>query len=481
VSGPAFDASERLSPDDVRTLFLFESLNDEQLAWLAAEGHVEHCAAGEYVYREGDPATQFYVVLDGTVALSRGVRGGDEVEVSRTNQRGAYGGALQAYIRDGSPQDYRNSMRAITDVRMFVLTADEFAHVVHEWFPMAMHLLEGLYSGLQTQQMITGQRELIYQLGEQAARLTHELNNPAAAAMRAAASLRAHVGGMRRKLATLATGDVDLGSLAMLVDLQRQVIESMAEAPKLTPREESEREDILSEWLDDHRVAESWEVAPIFAAGGIDTACLGVIEHTVPPALLGSAIHWMANTVETEQVMDEIDDALLRISSLLDAASQYSQMDRAPMQDVDVRDLLDSTIIMVAGKMPAGIRVVKDYAPDLPTLVAYGAELNQVWTNLIKNALDAMGEHGTLTVRASLDEGAIVVEIADTGAGIPPDIQRRIFEPFFTTKGVGEGTGLGLDISWRIVVNRHHGNLSVTSVPGDTRFVVRLPIEPQSR
>jgi signal transduction histidine kinase len=471
VSGPA----ERLTPDEVRTLFLFESLNEEQLTWLAAEGHVEHCPAGENIYTEGEPATHFYVVLDGTVAISRRVRD-DELEVNRTDQRGAYGGATQAYVHDAEAQSYRNSMRAITDVRLFVLTAEEFAHVIRDWFPMAIHLLEGLYFGLQNQQAVTGQREYIYALGQQAARLAHELNNPAAAAMRASSSLREHVGGMRRKLATLATGDVDRASLALLVDLQRHVIESMADAPKLSPRDESEREEEIGDWLDEHRVADSWDVAPIFAQGGIDTGCLTEIEQTVPRPLLGSAIHWMSATVETELVMDEIDDALRRISKLVADARQYSQMDRAPVQVVDVRELLSSTLVMLAGKMPSGIQIVKHYAPDLPTIVAHGAELNQVWTNLIQNAIDAMGDAGTLTVRASLDDGCIEVEIGDTGPGIDPDIQRRIFEPFFTTKAPGQGTGLGLDISWRIVVNQHHGSLTVTSEPGNTRFLVRLPV-----
>jgi signal transduction histidine kinase len=469
-------APERLTPDEVRSLFLFESLDDEKLAWLAEHGRIERRAAGEAVYTEGEPATHFYVVLDGTIALSRRVRG-DDVEVNRTDMRGVYGGATQAYVRDAGPQNYLNSMRAVTDVRVFVLTAEEFAVVIRTWFPMAIHLLEGLYFGLQNTQAITGQREYILALGEQTARLAHELNNPAAAAMRAAASLRTHVEGMRNKLATLASGDLDLASLSTLVGLQHRIIEMRGGRRKLSPREESEREDEIGEWLDERRVPSGWDVAPIFAEGGIDIACLREVERSVSPELLGSAIHWLANTVETEQVMDEIDDALRRISGLVAAARQYSQMDRAPEQVVDIRELLDSTLAMLAGKIPPGVRVVRDYADDLPSIVAYGAELNQVWTNLVQNALDAMGAEGTLTVRTALDDGCLVVEIADTGVGIPPELQRRIFEPFFTTKPVGEGMGVGLDISWRTVVNRHHGSISVESVPGDTRFVVRLPLE----
>ena len=174
--------------------------------------------------------------------------------------------------------------------------------------------------------------------------------------------------------------------------------------------------------------------------------------------------------------MNEIEDSTTRISTLVGAAKQYSQLDRAPYQVVDVHELLDSTLLMLAGKIPPGINVVKDYDRSLPQIPAYAAELNQVWTNLIDNAVSAMDGTGTLTVRTGLDRDQVLVEFGDTGPGVPPEIRDRIFEPFFTTKPVGEGTGLGLDISWRIVVNKHHGDLSVESAPGDTRFRVRLPV-----
>jgi len=175
-------------------------------------------------------------------------------------------------------------------------------------------------------------------------------------------------------------------------------------------------------------------------------------------------------------LMNEIADSVTRISSLVDASKQYSQLDRAPYQVVDVHELLDSTLAMLAGKIGDGVTVVKDYQPGLPRIPAYPSELNQVWTNLIDNAVAAMDGHGTLTVRTALEPDRLLVEFADTGPGIPDDIRDRIFEPFFTTKPVGLGTGLGLDISWRIVVNRHHGDLRAESVPGDTRLQVRLPL-----
>ena len=191
---------------------------------------------------------------------------------------------------------------------------------------------------------------------------------------------------------------------------------------------------------------------------------------------LDGAVRWLNYTVETELLMNEIEDSTTRISTLVGAARQYSQLDRAPFRVVDVHELLDSTLVMLAGKIGDGIRVVKDYDRGLPAIPVYAAELNQVWTNLIDNAVYAMGGTGTLTVRTARDGDRVLVEIGDTGPGVPADIRDRIFEPFFTTKEVGEGTGLGLDISWRIVVNKHHGDLRVESEPGNTRFQVCLPL-----
>jgi signal transduction histidine kinase len=187
-------------------------------------------------------------------------------------------------------------------------------------------------------------------------------------------------------------------------------------------------------------------------------------------------VRWLNYTVETELLMNEIEDSTTRISTLVAAARQYSQMDRAPYQNVDVHELLDSTLLMLGGKIGEGVRVVKQYDRTLPSIPGYGAELNQVWTNLIDNALAAMDGEGTLTIRTSRGDGHVIVSIGDTGPGVPEEIRSRIFQPFFTTKPFGQGTGLGLDICWRIVVNKHHGDLSVESVPGDTRFVVWLPI-----
>ncbi|MDQ0936265.1 ATP-binding protein [Streptomyces turgidiscabies] len=465
------------SPAEIGALFLFEKLTAEQLGRLCGEGRIELFDPGP-VYAEGDPATCFYVMIEGTVVMSRRV-GGDDVEVSRTSQSGVYAGAVQAYLGDRKPQRYTNSVRVSQPTRFFVLPADSFAKVMHEWFPMAVHLLEGLFLGSQTTQRAVGQRERLLALGSLSAGLTHELNNPAAAAVRATSSLRDRVAHMRNKLGVIASGPYQRDALKALVDIQERTAERVSKAPALSPLEASDREDELADWLDDHGVQGGWQIAPTFVQGGLDVDWLEQVAAAVDDEILPSAVGWLNYTVETELLMSEIEDSTTRISHLVDAAKQYSQLDRAPYQVADVHELLDSTLLMLSGKIGSLVKVVKEYDRSVPRIPAYPAELNQVWTNLIDNAVSAInsaGGEGTLTVRTALVHDRLLVEFRDTGPGVPAEIRGRIFDPFFTTKPVGEGTGLGLDISWRIVVNKHHGDLKVESVPGDTRFQVLLPL-----
>jgi signal transduction histidine kinase len=463
--------------DELRTLFLFEKLTEDQLQWLCERGHVELIPPGP-VYAEGAPAECFYVLLEGTVVMSRRV-GPDDVEVGRTSDRGVYSGAWLAYMGDRVPQVYNASMRAVEPSRFFVLSADTFAELMTEWFPMAVHLLEGAFFGNKNWAQAIGQRERLLALGSLSAGLTHELNNPAAAAVRATAALRERVAGMRHKLGMIASGKWDRTTLVTLIRLQEEAADRVPKAQALTPLEAADREDAITDWLDQHGCQEGWQLAPTFVAAGLDTDWLDHVEATVDPGTLESALRWLNYTVDTELLMNEIEDSTTRVSTLVGAAKQYSQLDRAPYQVVDVHELLDSTLLMLTGKIPPGITVVKDYDRGVPQIPAYAGELNQVWTNLIDNAVSAMGSSGVLTVRTGHDQECVFVEFADTGPGVPPELKERIFEPFFTTKPVGEGTGLGLDISWRIVVNKHHGDIAVESVPGDTRFRVRLPITPR--
>jgi signal transduction histidine kinase len=470
------------SANELRQLFLFEKLTDDQLAWLCREGRVVVSDPG-LVYAEGEPAALLYVLLSGTVVLSRRI-GADDVETTRASTPGVYAGAFFAYLGDRVPQVYNNSMRVTERSRFFTLEAAKFATLMTEWFPMAVHLLEGLFFGTKNTQEVVGQRERLLALGALSAGLTHELNNPAAAAVRATAGLREHVMRLRQKLPAMASGQHDGALLTLLVKLLDDAIGRLGTAPARGPLETADLEDAVTDWLDDHGIAKSWELAPAIVAASIHTEKLDQIAAAVASAGgndgadLGGALRWLADTVETELLLSEIGDSVARISSLVGAAKQYSQLDRAPYQVVDIHDLLDSTLAMLTGKIGDGVTVVRDYDRSLPRIPAFPSELNQVWTNLIDNAVSAMAGSGTLTIRTARDRDRLLVEFGDTGSGVPPEIRDRIFDPFFTTKPVGQGTGLGLDISYRIVVGRHHGDLRVESVPGDTRFRAWLPLEP---
>ncbi|MBV8432184.1 MAG: cyclic nucleotide-binding domain-containing protein, partial [Solirubrobacterales bacterium] len=421
--------------DELRTLFLFEKLTDDQLRWLCERGHVELIPAGP-VYAEGTPAECFYVLLEGTVVMSRRV-GPDDVEVGRTSDRGVYSGAWLAYMGDRVPQVYNASMRAVEPSRFFVLSADTFAELMTEWFPMAVHLLEGAFFGNKNWAQAIGQRERLLALGSLSAGLTHELNNPAAAAVRATAALRERVAGMRHKLGMIASGKWDRTTLVTLIRLQEEAADRVPKAQALSPLEASDREDAITDWLDEHGCRDGWQLAPTFVAAGLDSDWLDHVEATVDPGTLESALRWLNYTVDTELLMNEIEDSTTRVSTLVGAAKQYSQLDRAPYQVVDVHELLDSTLLMLTGKIPPGITVVKEFDRAVPQIPAYAGELNQVWTNLIDNAVSAMGSSGVLTVRTGLDRDFVFVEFGDTGPGVPPEIKGRIFEPFFTTKPVG--------------------------------------------
>ena len=472
---------ETCAPDELRTLFLFEALTDDQLQTLCENGHIGVFEPGP-ICQEGDPATCFYVLLDGEVVMSKR-SGGVDIETGRTSQRGVYCGAWSAYV-PGEEHLYEASVRVTKPSRFFVLDADAFAAFMQSQFPMAVHLLEGQKVGGLRQRQIIGQREKLLALGTITAGLTHQLNNPAAAIARDVANLRENVGKMRHKLAMLADGKFTPEALGVLVRMQDEVAEQVAKskAQQLTALETSDREDEIGDWLEDHGIGGGWDYAPTFVEAGLDTDWLERVDASLCEAdcsaTLQSAIGWLKYTIDTELSVNRIAEASKRISALLAGTKQYSQMDRAPYQSADIHELLFSTLMMFGEKLgkDGPVRVVKELDKSLPELHCYPGDLNQVWTNIIDNAIQAMGGRGTLTLR-TLREGEFVrVEICDDGPGIADEIIDRIFTPFFTTKAFGEGTGLGLDLAWRIVVEKHQGNLRVESRPGDTRFIVLLPL-----
>ena len=364
-----------------------------QLEWLCREGHVELIEPGR-VFAEGDPATCFYVLIEGTVVLSRRV-GADDVEISRTSQRGVYAGAFPAYLGDRVPQVYPNSLRVTEPSRFFVLDAESFAQIMDEWFPMAVHLLEGLFFGSSDP---AGDRPARAAAGP---RLAVGRADP-----RAQQPGRGGRAGHRRRCASgspacaaswrmLAGGKCEPADLETLVELQERGGRAGRQGARADPDGGVRREDGLTDWLDDHGIADGWRLAPTFVQAGLDATWLEqVADDGRRPGMLEGALRWLNYTVETELLMNEIEDSTTRVSTLVGAAKQYSQLDRAPFQVVDVHDLLDSTLLMLSAKTRHGITVVKEYDRTLPRIPAYAAELNQVWTNLIDNAVAGDGRRG---------------------------------------------------------------------------------------
>ncbi len=482
-------ATTPCEPDELRSLFLFEALTDEQLAVLCTNGQIENYQPGP-ICVEGEPATCFYVLIEGELMMSK-LSGGQDIETNRTSQRGVYCGAWRAFT-GGNQKSYDASVHVTKPSRFFVMDAPVFAQFMKDQFPMAVHLLDGIAVGTDRTRRIIDNREKLLALGRLSAGLTHQLNNPAAASVRAAADLRVRIAGMRQKMLMLADGTITPQALRGLVRLQEQIAEQVAKAASqhLAALETADHEDAVGQWLEDHGIDDGWDLAPTFVEGGIDVDWLeriaAIADELDASASLEKAIRWLNYTIDGELLLNQISEASKRISQLVADAKQYSQMDRAPFQVADIHEGLRSTLTMFAdrlgkdsGKTGKPIVVNKELDKSLPQIPCYPGDLNQVWTNIIDNAIAAMGdEGGTLTVRTCRDGDKMArVEICDTGPGIPEDIREHIFEPFFTTKPFGEGTGLGLDLAFNIVVKKHRGDLRVESVPGDTRFIVLLPLE----
>jgi signal transduction histidine kinase len=341
---------------------------------------------------------------------------------------------------------------------------------------MAAHLLAGYQIQGRAATDTVARHERLVALGSVTAGLTHELNNPVAAVLRASARLRDMLAEMREKVGEIVRSQLPAGQLEAIADLARRALDRRREAPFLSPLDASDREEQFADWLEDHGVTGAWDIAPTLVAAGVDLSWLESFAKVLPPPHLEVGLSYPVRALESDSLLDEITEAVGRISALLASAKQYTQMDRAPLQSFDVHEGLDATLTMLAHKLGEDIEVVRDYDRNLQKISAYPGELNQVWTNLIDNAVDAMEDHGQLTIRTRPD-GAdrLMVEIGDTGPGVPDDVRSRVFEPFFTTKQVGKGTGLGLDIAWRIIVGRHGGEIRLESAPGDTRFQVVLP------
>jgi signal transduction histidine kinase len=458
-----------LELSDLRTVPLFDGLSDDQLAQLLAAGAEVAIVPGEVMWLEGDRADHWWVVVDGTLDLSRHV-GREDVVVGRMDVPGRWAGGFRAWDEHGV---YLATARGVTPGRLLRVPAERLHELANDWFPFAAHLVAGLYGTARSIEATARQRSGLVTLGTLAAGLAHEINNPAAAAARSAAELERACDGLLDALRQMASNGVSTAQFAE-VDALRRELQAPTTLPD--PLETADREDELGEWLDHAGVPRPWDLAASLVSAGADVDWAARAAAASPDEGLAASLGWVARTIDVSALLAEVRESTRRVSELVAGIKSYSQMDRASHQQVDLREGLESTLLVMGPRLRPGVTVVRDWGSDVPLVDGMPGELNQVWTNLVDNAVDAMDGVGTLTVTTRRDGDSVVVEVGDTGAGMSPEVQQRAFEAFYTTKDVGRGTGLGLDIAHRIVVERHGGSVEIDSRPGDTRLRVRLPI-----
>ncbi len=369
------------------------------------------------------------------------------------------------------------SGRALAAVRLYKLEPDAFWELLAACPSILRGLVTTVADRWQKLGEVSQQHAKLVSLGTMAAGLART-NNPAAAARRATGALRVACAALPSRDCRLNQQQLAPEQQVYLAEFVRDAEARARAAPALDPLAQSDREDALADWLGAHGVADGWSLAPTLVKAGLDAGRLDGLAARMPAAALPDVVAWVEATLTTGALLGEMEQSTERVSRLVKAVKSYSFMDQAPLQEVDVHEGLESTLVMLGHKLrQRAAEVTRAYDPDLPRICAYGSELNQVWTNLLDNALDAVGAGGRIALRTAREPGRVLVEIADDGPGIPSEIQGRIFEPFFTTKEVGTGTGLGLDISRRIVAERHGGDIRFESTPGaGTRFHVRLPL-----
>ena len=458
-----------LELSDLRTVPLFDGLDDDQLLQLLDGGAEVPIVPGEVVWLEGDRADYWWVVVDGTLDLSRHI-GREDVVVGRMDVPGRWAGGFRAWDEHGV---YLATARGVAPGRLLRVPAERLHELANVWFPFAAHLVAGLYGTARSIEATARQRSALVTLGTLAAGLAHEINNPAAAAARSSAELERACDGLLDALRQMASSGVTATQFGELDALRRE-LEPLTALPD--PLETADREEELGEWLDRSGVARPWELAASLVSAGAGIDWVERAAAVSPGDGLEASLGWVARTIDVSSLLAEVRESTRRVSELVAGIKSYSQMDRASHQRVDVREGLESTLLVMGPRLRPGITVVRDWGSDVPLVDGMPGELNQVRTNLVDNAVDAMEGVGTLTVTTRRDGDAVVVEVGDTGAGMPPEVQQRAFEAFYTTKDVGRGTGLGLDIAHRIVVERHGGSVEIESRPGDTRLRVRLPV-----
>jgi len=454
----------------LRQVPLLADLSEEDLEQLYTMAETLSVPAGQLVLREGDPGDSLYVVLDGELEVTQ--RQGDREVLLSTYKGGQFFGEMALLER--APRSA--SVRALRESRLLAIDQGAFQTLLARSPSAPFEILRVVTSRLRSTESTLIQNEKMAALGTLAAGLAHELNNPAAAIRRSVAQLRDALSDLERSVAQLGSLADDPHRKEALGALQIQASTRTTATPSYDPLTLSEQEDSLQDWLEDHNVDGAWELAPTLASFGWQTDELEQLAERFSPTQLPLAVRWLGANSSVYGLLEEVGKSAETMSEIVKAVKMYSYLDQAPIQQIDVRESLEIALVLLRPKLGSDMSIRRDYANHLPRIEAYGSELSQVWTNIIDNAIDAMQSRGELSLRTYAGDDAITVEVTDNGPGIPSEIQPRIFEPFFTTKGTGAGTGLGLHIAYNIVVHKHHGQIQVTSKPGETRFRVVLPV-----
>ena len=462
-------------PDKVealRRVHVFADLPDEQLQWFAGNSEDRHYAAGEVMFRKGDKPEAMVVYLEGESHAYWDVSDHDIVYISHAGDQKTEVSGMLPFSR---MTEFQVTGYAVTDVRLLWFPVRFFPEMMQR-MPLLVERLVGIMSDrVREAATLDQQQDKLIALGKLSAGLAHELNNPAAGATRAANDLIETLKELRAADMRLCSHDLNEEQQESIDAFESKAIDHTATAKQLNSLDQSDREDEVSEWLEAHGIGEPWKLSGNLVEAGMDSAALEQLLGEIPSTATADVLARVNCQLAAAKLASEIKTATARITELVGAIKEYSYMDQAKVQELDVHKGLDNTLLILKYKLKKkNISVTREYAESLPLIKAYGSELNQVWTNLIVNAVDAMSEGGKLKVRTKREPTDIMVEIRDNGGGIPASVRSRIFEPFFTTKQVGEGTGLGLDTVARIV-RKHRGNVRFESRPGDTCFQVRLP------
>ena len=446
---------------------VFSDLPREDLAWLAARMEVAAFRPGEIISPEGSPANRMMVILEGEIFSQREQGAAD----GRTYS--ARAGQVTGMLPFSRLTTFPLTSRALTAVTAATLDVAHFPEMLERLPGLAPKLVGVMSDRIRESTRSDQQREKMMALGKLSAGLAHELNNPASAVRNAAANLQQAVRDMRKAALQLDQRPLTPEDRTFLAHLECDWPANHSPAA-LDSLERSDREEEIGDWLESHKVPGAHTLAPALVNAGCDLATLRDLSARFDDAALGDVVTRLTNSFTVGSLVEQIESGTTRISDLVSAIKRYSYMDQGSQQEVDIHEGLENTLVMLHYRIKQGINLIREYDRSLPHICAHGGELNQVWTNLIDNAIDAMGGKGELVVRTEAEHGRALVEIRDSGPGIPPEIRNRIFEPFFTTKPVGEGTGLGLDTVYRIV-QQHHGTIRVDSAPGRTSFQVRIP------